>query len=118
MHFSKLQGKTGFAISMREDRVSEKGYPLIAPYRMGYAPFTKSSWSEFDFRLEDAGTISIALEKPEQADVVEWKAEGNRLTLTVKKLGAFRLHVTGFDPNRDLEVVKQRYVYPSDKAEG
>ena len=118
LHFSKLQGKTGFSISMREDRVSEKGYPLIAPYRMGYAPFTKSSWSEFDFRLEDASTISISLEKSAQADVVEWKAEGNRLTLTVKKQGAFRLYVTGFDPNRDLEVVKQRYVYPSDKAEG
>ena len=118
LHFSKLQGKTGFAISMREDRVSEKGYPLIAPYRMGYAPFTKSSWSEFDFRLEDAGTISISIEKPEQADVVEWKAEGNRLTLVVKKQGAFRLYVTGFDPNRDLEVMKQRYVYLNDKAEG
>ena len=118
LHFSKQQGKTGFSISIREDRVSEKGYPLIAPYRMGYAPFTKSSWSEFDFRLEDASMISIALEKPEQADVVEWKAEGNRLTLTVKKQGAFRLYVTGFDPNRDLEVVKQRYVYPNDKAEG
>lgn len=118
LHFSKQQGKTGFSISMREDRVSEKGYPLIAPYKMGYAPFTKASWSEFDFRLEDAGTISIALEKPEQADIVEWKAEGNRLTLTVKKQGAFRLYVTGFDSNRDLEVVKQRYVYPKDKAEG
>lgn len=118
LHFSKLQGKTGFSISMREDRVSEKGYPLIAPYRMGYAPFTKSSWSEFDFRLEDASAISISLEKPEQANIVEWKAGGNHLTLTVKKPGAFRLYVAGFDPNRDLEVVKQRYVYPNDKAEG
>lgn len=115
---SKQQGKTGFSISMKADRVSDKGYPFVAPYKMGYAPFTSSSWSKFDFQLEDASTITIALEKPEQAEIVEWKAEGNRLTLTVKKQGAFRLYVTGFDPNRDLEVMKQRYVYPNEKAEG
>ena len=118
LHLAKLQSKTGFTISVKPDRVAEKGYPFKAFYKMGYAPFTSSSWSKFDFQLEDASTITIALEKPEQAEVVEWKAEGNRLMLTVKKQGAFRLYVTGFDPNRDLEVMKQRYVYPNEKAEG
>lgn len=117
LHFAKLQGKVGFTLSMKSDRVSEKGYPVECPFVMGYAPFTKTSWSKFDFRLEDKDKITLELDAPEQADLVDVKAEDNRLTLTVKKPGAFRLSVTGFDPNFDLEVSKKRYVYPSAKEE-
>ena len=114
LHLVKFQSKIGFTISMKEDRVSEKGYPVICPFRMGYAPFTKSSWSPFDFKLDDKTTIKIELERPEQSDVVDVEAVDNRLTITIKKQGAFRLYVTGFDENRDLEVSKMRYVYPEE----
>lgn len=117
LHLDKFQSKVGFTISMKADRVSEKGYPVICPFRMGYAPFTKSSWSKFDYRLEDKNTISISFDNPEQADLVDVEAIDNRLTLTVKKQGAFRLYVTGFDANRDLEVSKMRYVYPAAQGE-
>lgn len=117
LHLSKLQSKVGFTLSMKEDRVSEKGYPVKCPFVMGYAPFTKSSWSKFDFRLDDAETIKIEFEKPEQKELVDIDPVDNRLTLTVKKQGAFRISVTGFDPNRDLEVSKKRYEYPEAKGE-
>lgn len=111
VHLEKFKSKIGFTLSMSADRVAEKGYPFVAPYRMGYAPFTKSSWSRFDFRLGKDGTIKIEHEKPAQADIVEIEAEDNRLKLKVKKSGAFRIYVTGFDENRDLEVVKMHYDY-------
>ena len=114
LRLDKLQSKIGFTISMKADRVSEKGYPVKCPFRMGYAPFTKSSWSPFDFKLDDKATIKIELESPDQSDVVNVDAIDNFLTLTVKKPGAFRLYVTGFDENRDLEVSKMRYVYPEE----
>ena len=117
LHLSKLQSKVGFTLSMKEDRVSEKGYPVKCPFVMGYAPFTKSSWSKFDFRLDDAETIKIEFEKPEQSEFATVEAVDNRLTLTVKKPGAFRISVTGFDPNRDLEVSKKHYEYSEQKGE-
>ncbi len=117
LHLSKLQSKVGFTLSMKKERVSEKGYPVKCPFVMGYAPFTKSSWSKFDFRLDDAKTVKIEFEKPEQAEIAAFEAVDNRLTLTIKKPGAFRLSVTGFDPNRDLEVSKKHYEYPAEKGE-
>ena len=116
VHLNALQSKVGFTISMREGRVSEKGYPVRCPFLMGYAPFTKSSWSPFDFRLDGPGAVSIELGDPAQADIVEIVPKDNLLTLVVKKPGAFQVHVTGFDPNRDLEVSKKRYVYPDPAA--
>lgn len=110
LHFSKFQSKTGFSISVNLQG-QPKGYPFIVPYKIGYAPFTKSSWSKFDFELNDASTIEIALENPSQSEIVEWTAQENRLLLKVKKPGAFRLYVTGFDKNRDLEVSKGHYDY-------
>ena len=117
LHLSKLQSKVGFTLSMKDGRISEKGYPVKCPFVMGYAPFTKSSWSKFDFRLDDAETIKIEFEKSEQSEFATVEAVDNRLTLTVKKPGAFRLSVTGFDPNRDLEVSKKHYEYSEQKGE-
>ena len=116
VHLNPLQNKVGFTISMREGRVSEKGYPVRCPFLLGYAPFTRSSWSAFDFRLDGPGAVSIELGDPAQADIVDVVPKDNLLTLVVKKPGAFQVHVTGFDPNRDLEVSKKRYVYPDSDA--
>ena len=61
------------------------------------------------FRPEEPFTWASGIKSPVYCD--------NRLTLTVKKQGAFRISVTGFDPNRDLEVSKKRYEYPEAKGE-
>ena len=111
LHLAKLQSKTGFTISVKPDRVAEKGYPFKAFYKMGYAPFNKTKWSPNDFDLKDSATIAIALEDPAQSEIVEFSGDGNKLVVRVKKQGAFRLSVTGFDPNRDLEITRQRYDY-------
>lgn len=111
LHLAKLQSKTGFTISVKPDRVAEKGYPFKAFYKMGYAPFNKTKWSPNDFDLQDSSAIAIALEDPAQSEIAEFSGDGNRLVVLVKKPGAFRLSVTGFDPNRDLEITRQRYDY-------
>lgn len=117
VHVSKLQSRIGFTISMKQDRVSEKGYPVICPFVMGYAPFTTSSWSRFDFDLSDPDSINIELENKEQNEIVDIETKDNLLTIKVKKPGAFRIMVTGFDENRDLEISKKKYVYPEVKEE-
>ena len=111
LKLSKLQGKTGFTITMKADRKVEKGYPFSTTYKMGYSPFNKTKWSKYDFDLGSDGTIAIALEDESQKDIVDVKGIDNRLLLTIKKQGGFKLAVTGFDPNRDLEISRQKYDY-------
>ena len=111
LKLSKLQGKTGFTITMKPDRKVEKGYPFSATYKMGYSPFCKTKWSRYDFDLGPDGTIAIALDDESQKDIVDFKGVDNRLVLTIKKQGGFKLSVTGFDPNRDLEISRQKYDY-------
>lgn len=113
LRLSKLQGKTGFTISMKGDRIAEKGYPFSATYKMGYAPFDKTKWSPNDFSLGSGGSILVEREDPAQADIVDFEGKENKLTVTVKKQGAFRISVTGFDENRDLEISKSNYDYSS-----
>lgn len=113
LRLSKLQGKTGFTISMKADRIAEKGYPFSATYKMGYAPFDKTKWSPNDFSLGSGGSILVEREDPAQADIVDFEGKENKLTVTVKKQGAFRISVTGFDENRDLEISKSNYDYSS-----
>ena len=52
-------------------------------------------------------------EDPVQANIVDFEGKENKLTVTVKKQGAFRISVTGFDENRDLEISKSNYDYSS-----
>ena len=111
LRLSKLQGKTGFTISIKADRIAEKGYPFSATYTMGYAPFDKTKWTQHDFSLGDGGNILVELEDPSQSEIVECKGKENKLTVTVNKQGAFRVYVTGFDENRDLEISKSNYDY-------
>lgn len=111
LKLSKLQGKTGFTITMKAERKVEKGYPFTATYKMGYAPFNKTKWTKYDFDLGPGGMIAIALDDESQKDIVDVKGADNRLVLTIKKQGGFRLSVTGFDPNRDLEITRQKYDY-------
>ena len=96
---------------MKPDRKVEKGYPFSATYKMGYSPFSKTKWSKYDFDLTPGGTITIALDDESQKDIVDVKGVDNRLILTIKKQGGFKLSVTGFDPNRDLEITRQKYDY-------
>ena len=111
LKLSKLQGKTGFTLTMKPDRKVEKGYPFSATYKMGYSPFSKTKWSKYDFDLTPGGAIAIALDDESQKDIVDVKGVDNRLILTIKKQGGFKLSVTGFDPNRDLEITRQKYDY-------
>lgn len=111
LKLSKLQGKTGFTITMKAERKVEKGYPFTATYKMGYAPFNKTKWTKYDFDLGPGGTIAIALDDESHKDIVDVKGTDNKLVLTVKKQGGFKLSVTGFDPNRDLEITRQKYDY-------
>lgn len=111
LRLSKLQGKTGFTVSVRADRIAEKGYPFSATYTMGYAPFDKTKWTPHDFSLGEGGNILVALEDPSQSEIVECVGKGNKLTVRVKRQGAFRVCVTGFDENRDLEISKSNYDY-------
>lgn len=111
LRLSKLQGKTGFTVSVRADRVAEKGYPFSATYTIGYAPFDKTKWTRHDFSLGEGGNIRVELEDPSQSEIVECVGRENKLTVRVKRPGAFRIYVTGFDENRDLEISKSNYDY-------
>lgn len=110
IHLEKLKRKVGFVLSTKDGNISKKGYPFYASFRMGYAPFTKTSWSPFDFNLADRQTIEIKFESPAQESVAEiTEAAENRLKVKILLPGVFRLFVTGFDPNRDLDIVRERY---------
>lgn len=110
IHLEKIKSKVGFVLSTKGDHPSKKGYPFYASFRMGYAPFTKCSWSPFDFNLSDRHTIEIVFENPEQGNIAEIiLASENRLKLKIHSPGVFRLYVTGFDPNRDLDIIRERY---------
>ena len=110
IHLEKLKRKVGFVLSTKDGNASKKGYPFYASFRMGYAPFTKTSWSPFDFNLADRQTIEIKFESSTQESVAEiTEATENRLKVKILSPGVFRLVVTGFDPNRDLDIVRERY---------
>ena len=105
----KVEGeKTGFKVNMSADRVLDAAkYPFTAVITAFYPPL---AWSEYDFRLDDKSAISI--EYSGEDGVASYVAKDNRLTITVKRPGAFSIEVTGFDKNRDLTQNGPRYKYP------
>lgn len=97
---SKIEG--GFSVVTPKDAKPEN-YPQMVRIEVAYDvetgnPFKK--YSPYDFKLGQGGNLKIALTK-ETGRIIS-RAE-NVLLVEVNSL-PFRIHVTGFDDNRDVKV--------------